>query len=234
MKAIRPGLNIRVVTDIDPFKETISVRPSTIYDVNGERLIIAQTEPRIVRTDHEVVVTYLTNHKEEQRRGFPAQIADIIQYELAGGQMVEALVALRKGAPGPYSVRMFHRVEPADDIPLRLFINGIHVQIVDISLRGARFRHNGELPPEAGTAVKVSIDIGPRSYDFEGHITRRWDDEDFLVRRQSTFASVEFVTLGGAAERALLHRLREIERDYMRKQSNIKAQAGENHPAESE
>ena len=106
MKVVRPGLNIKVVTDIDPVKETSRVRSSTVYEVDGDRLIIAQTAPPIADRDDEIVVTYLNDKEEDGRLGFPARITDSVTLTLAGGQQVEALVAIRKGEPYPFTMRM--------------------------------------------------------------------------------------------------------------------------------
>jgi hypothetical protein len=217
MKAFRPGLNIRVVTDMDPLRETISVRSSTVYEVHGDHFMIAQTAPPINGTGRDLVVTYLTGHAEGQRRGFTAQVTDIVDYELVGRQHVKALVVVRKNEPSPFSVRMAHRVAPTEDIHLRLFINEVSVEIIDISLKGARFKHSKRLPLKAGTVVNASIDFGAHTYNFKGQVGRTWESDDFMVRKQSAFATVEFTTLNATAERALLHKLRQIERTYIRK-----------------
>lgn len=217
MKTIRPGLNIRVVAEMDPVKETISVRSSTIYEINDDRLVFAQTTPPITKPGHEVIVTYLANDNEDQRRGFSAEVMEIIGYELAGGQHVKALVAIKKGKTSPFSIRMAHRVKPTENAHLTLFINGVNVEILDISLKGAQFKYPKRLALETGGLVDISIDIGTRTYDFKDLIGRTWESNNFVMRKQNGFATVEFTALSKNAERALLHKLRQIEREHMKK-----------------
>ena len=43
--SIRPGLSVRIVTDIDVMKERILVKGSTVYDMQEPAIILAQTDP---------------------------------------------------------------------------------------------------------------------------------------------------------------------------------------------
>ena len=56
---IKPGLSIRVVTDIDITRETIKVKTSTVYEAVNDRIVIAQIEPPITKPHGEITITYL-------------------------------------------------------------------------------------------------------------------------------------------------------------------------------
>ncbi len=214
MNAMKPGLNVRVVTDVDIWQETITVRSSTVFDATGERIVIAQTEPPLTRPGQEIVITYLIRENERSvRHGFPAQLVDSIDYFLSSGERVKALLLEKKGEPRPYSTRMFFRITPTPGSHLDMFIRGQKVTIVDISLRGARLSHERDFGLQTGETVTVSLDIGQRSYKFEARITRTWESADILLRRERTFASIEFLNLSAVAQRVLLHRLQQIERE---------------------
>jgi hypothetical protein len=212
MKMVRPGLNVRIVTEIDPMNETIRVRASNIYEINGDALILAQTEPPLAGFPHEVVVTYLTGNGEAKRRGFSALVTEVINYRLAGGLEVEALAATKTGEPCPFSLRMFHRVRPTDESRLRVYVGGVRVDVLDISLRGVRFKYHKDLTLQTGHMLQISLDIGPVTYDLQGSIARTWESDEFVSWTQFGFASAEFVTIDSAVERALLRKLHQIER----------------------
>jgi hypothetical protein len=214
MDVVKPGLNIRIVIEVDPMMEKISVKPSTIYEVADNLLIIAQTEPAITKLRQQITITYLVRENGRlRRRGFPAQVADLIDYSLQAGCKVKAIVAEKNGEPQPFSVRMHYRAEPTVQSRLAMYILGRKVDILDISLRGARFSHPRTLGVQPGAFVGVCLDIAGRSYDLEGRIVRIWESTSDRVRRETAFASVEFLTLGATAERALLRRIHQIERD---------------------
>jgi hypothetical protein len=199
-------------------KETITVRSSSIYEINGNRLVLAQTEPPFADVHREIVVTYLADDMEDRRQGITARIEEIIAYRLAGQEEVQALVAVMKGQSAPFSLRMFHRVQPTDDSRLSVRVDGVEVDILDISLRGVRFKYRQDLSLEAGRVVAISLNIGFGSFSLEGCITRTWGDDEFPLWKEPTFASVEFVNIGAMAERTLLRKIHQIEREWRRRE----------------
>ena len=92
--SIRPGLSVRIVTDIDETKERILVKGSTVQ-TTGAVIILAQTDPPILKSKlhKEAIVTYLINQKDGAvRHGFTAELVEFIDYSLNSGQQVKALV----------------------------------------------------------------------------------------------------------------------------------------------
>jgi len=213
MSIIRPGLNIRVVTDIDVTRETISVKASTIYEVANDRIIIAQIEPPIARPHGEITITYLTRENGFlERRVFPAEVAALVDYDVDEAHRVKAVVADKTGDPRPFSVRMFHRVEPTEESDIEMHVFQHRLKIQDISLRGAGFSHDRALSIETGQVIDICLEIGGVSYDLEARITRTWPTDDVRMRREIACASAEFVNVSTSTQRALLRKLHQIER----------------------
>jgi hypothetical protein len=212
MNSLKPGLSIRVVTDVDQMEERASVTASTIYEATDERLIIAQTEPPI-RLHQQIMITYLTREKGYlERCGFLAEAVELIDYDGNEKRGARAIVAEKRGEPRPFSVRMSYRVEPTSENRLEMYISGRKVGILDISLGGAQFSYAPEIQLPAGVVVEVGLDIGGRSYDFEARIIRTWESTDIRLRREVVFGSVEFLNMGRTAEQALLRKIQQIER----------------------
>jgi hypothetical protein len=213
MSIVKPGLNIRVVTDIDITRETISVTASTIYEVVNDRITIAQIEPPIVKPHGEITITYLTRENGFlERRGFPAEVAALIDYDVDEKHRVKAVVADKTGDACPFSIRMFHRVEPTEESDIEMQIFQHRLKIQDISLRGAGFSHDRGLSIETGQVIDVCLEIGGVSYDLEARITRTWPSGDVRMRREIACASAEFVNMSISTQRALLRKLHQIER----------------------
>jgi len=213
MSVLKPGLNIRVVTDIDITRETISVKVSTVYEVANDRIVIAQIEPPIAKPHGQITITYLTRENGFlERRGFPAEVAALVDYGVDEEHKVKAIVADKTGDPRPFSIRMFHRVEPTEESGIEMHVLQHQLKIQDISLRGAGFSHDRGLSVETGQVIDVCLEIGGLCYDLEARITRTWPSGDVRVIREIAYASAEFVNMSTSTQRALLRQLHQIER----------------------
>ena len=155
--SIKPGVSVKLVVEVDPRTERISARNSTVYDVDGERLVLGQTEPAIGDSmlNKEIAVTYLTKEKDGPvRYGFPAVITELIDnYRLMSTQQVPAMAIRKTADPTPYNIRMYYRVEPTGRSGLDMTIHAKGVNILDISLGGVRFTYDSEAlepPSELG------------------------------------------------------------------------------------
>ncbi|OPY70487.1 MAG: Flagellar brake protein YcgR [Syntrophorhabdaceae bacterium PtaU1.Bin034] len=216
MKNIRPGLTAKIVTEIDLVREKIRVKNSMVYDVVDDTIILAQTEPPISKSmiDKEIIITYLVKQKDEMvRYGFPAKLKELIDYNLASGQQVKALVASGKALPAPYSIRMFYRVAPTGKSGLEMYVQGQRVNVLDISLGGAKFSYPGTLRLQPDSALMVRIEIDETTYQIESMLLRTWEGDNERFRSELGFASVEFVNVSRPLEHALSRKIREIERE---------------------
>jgi hypothetical protein len=216
MESVKPGLNIKIVIDIDVTKEMIHVRGSSLYDITGNTLIIAQTSPPVGPSlfNKPIMITYLKKEDHKfVRYGFPARLAEVVDYDLSGGRKVKALIAEREGDTFPYSIRMFYRIEPSAESGLRLFIGGSEMKILDISLGGIRFCCDGYLKLGPEGIEEISLDVGNKSYSIKARISRTQEDSSMRSWKGGSFATAEFLAAPEHFERILVKRLHQIERD---------------------
>jgi len=215
---IKPGSNIRLVTEIDLARERIHVKSTTVYDVNGSFIILAQTDPPVLKSmlHKEVIVTYLKREKEGMARyGFPATVMDFVDnYKLSDSQVAKAVIVSAKADATPYSIRMFFRVEPTTRSNLTMTVEHAEVNIIDISLGGVKFSHDRRLPLNPNTVVEVSIGIDGKTHQLQARILRNWEPDNERLRSQLRFTSAEF-----------LHMKKNMEHELSRKIHQIQAEA---------
>jgi hypothetical protein len=220
MESLRPGLNVQLVTDMDCARETICVRTATIYNVSGNTVIVSQTDPPLGSSlvDQVINVTYVRKERgNPERHGFSARVRGFVDHVLSGGSTVKALHLEKQGGPEPFSIRMFHRMEPSRSILVRLFIDGSEVTVLDVSLGGMRFGYGGKIRLQPGTIKSISVDIGQKSYNLEARICRTWEKKYPDNWKEDQVASLEFVALPSSIERILVRTLHQMERESRNK-----------------
>lgn len=216
--AVRPGLSVRVVTEMDLAKEKVSVRSSILHDVKGERIVLAQTDPPILKSmlHKDVFVTYLVKEGDEVRRnGFPARLDDFVDFSLASGRKTKAVLATVTGESRPYNIRMFYRVSPTGSSGLEMKVYGTPVNVLDISLGGARVSYEKGLKVDARTVIVVTIEMGGKAHNVEARVLRTWDGTGEGFGSHLRFASMEFVNMNKKVEYALSQKIFSIERELL-------------------
>ncbi len=219
--SIRPGLSVRIVTDTDVMKERVPVKGSTVYDVQEPVIILAQTDPPILKSmlHKKAIVTYLIKEKEnEVRHGFAVELIEFIDYSLNPGQEVKALVVKKTGPEKPYSVRMSYRVGPTGGSNITMSVFASSVNIIDISLGGAKFTYSAPLVLKSYDTAPIDLEMGGKVYTLEAHILRTWQGDNEGARRNLRFASVEFVNISKSVERALTRKINDIKRESRQKE----------------
>ncbi len=215
---IKPGLNVKIVTEIDHAGERIHARSSTVHVVGDQTIVLAQTEPPIPKSmlHKEIIITYLSGKKEGcERYGFPARIYEFVDdYHLSSSERVKALTVVPKAGPTPFNIRMFYRVGPSLTSNVCLFLNDQKLNIIDISLRGVRFSFDRKmLSLEPAMVVELHLDVYGKTYPCEANILRVWREEDERFRGVHTVASAEFNKMGTTLEHILARKLRAIEQE---------------------
>jgi hypothetical protein len=124
--SIGPGASVQFIVEIDLRTERIDVRDSTVFDVDGERLVLAQTQPAIKdsKLRKEITVTYLEEEKDGPvRYGLPAVITGFTGYDdLMLRRKVGAVAVRKRGDPIPYDLRRYYRVVPTSRSDLTIVI----------------------------------------------------------------------------------------------------------------
>lgn len=222
---IRPGLNINIVIHIDHMRETIDVGNSIIHEVQDDLLIVAQTDPPISRTrlGQEIFVTFLERSSGKVGRfGFPATVAGFIRdYELSSAVKVQALALRMAGDADEYNLRMFFRLEPPGNCGLKISIHGNPVNLIDVSIGGARFSYEKSHRLNVGEDVILTLVIDTTAYSLNGRVRRMWEPENDRIRKTIAMASVQFIDMEPQVKNVLARKIRDIERELRYKDTDM-------------
>ncbi len=214
---IKPGQSIRIIFNIDLVKETTDVRGSTVFDVVDENLIIAQTNPPILksRVGSAVIVTYLVKEKNGLLRyGFDATIFKLLDnYVLSTGNIARAALLLKKSHPVEYNLRFFFRVEPPSTSGLALSVYQNPVNILDISIGGAKISHNRKVKFEPGQLMTISLSIDGEKFNVNATVIRTWAPDDERMVKSLEFVALGFVDTNMHFKNVLGRKLIEIQRE---------------------
>jgi hypothetical protein len=209
---IKPGQSVTIVVSEDVMTGRIDVRNSTTYDVLSGEVILAQTDPPIRQSylNKTVVVTYLIKEKGGSNRfGFHAKITKFIKdYELSSRQTQPALVIIPEGIETPYNLRMYYRIEPPDDSGFGMVIDGQKVNLLDISIGGARFSHNRIHVFRLRQTLKITLNIDGEEFEVMARALRIWEESE----RNLEFVSVQFLDLDKKLVDLLGRKIIDVER----------------------
>jgi hypothetical protein len=213
---ISPGSNVDIVVDLDSSEETIDVRSATVYDLDDERIILSQTSPPIgtYSIGKRVNVTYLVKEKDGPARYcITGRLAEIVRdYRLSGSGTAEALVIIQEPGRERFNLRLFYRLEPPADSGIVLFLNEEKVNILDISIGGARFTHSKDQPVRPKKILKLILQVDEQSFDVEAQVVRIFPVSGRMARKLETVA-VQFLNLDMNMKDLLSKKIRDIERE---------------------
>ena len=212
---ISPGSNVDIVLDFDSLEETIDVRSATVYDLDDKRIILSQTSPPIgiYSIGKRVNVTYLVKEKDGPARYcITGKLAEIVRdYRLPGSETVQALLIMPEPGRERFNLRLFYRLEPPADGGIVLLLNQEKVNIIDISIGGARFTHRKDQPIKAKKMVRLILQVGEESFDVEAQVVRIFPVSGRMAKKLESVA-VQFLNLDRNMKDLLSKKIRDIER----------------------
>jgi hypothetical protein len=192
-----PGYSVDLVLNMDLLKETIDVRKSLIYDVEGNQYILSQTSPSIKKYDigKSIHITHLKRQGDQYvRHGFLGRLVESIKdYQLHSSQLVEGLRVRRLSNLDTYDLRMYYRLRPGAAWPFRFEIASQPATLLDVSLGGASFSLNSKSHYEPAQ----TIDVICSKADGERHsilvkIKRVWSPAN-LAKTDVKYVAVQFL-----------------------------------------
>jgi hypothetical protein len=215
--SITPGINVKIVLEVDHQSGRINARNSMVYHVSSDTLILAQTEPSISNSmlKKEIVVTYLVDQRDRRsRHGFSVVVTEVIdRYELMPQWDVRAFAVRRCGDPKPYDIRMCYRVGPSSKSGLDASVYNKKINVIDISLGGIRFSFDKDLQLEANQVIEVRLAMAGGVYPIQARIVRTWEVENERVKKDLSFAGAEFLNVSGKIEQELSRKILDIQRE---------------------
>jgi hypothetical protein len=214
---IRPGQSIRVVLNIDHIKETTDVRSSTVFDIIEKRLVIAQTYPPILKSKvgNPVIVTYLARQGESPLRyGFDAAILELLnEYTLSAGNNARAAVLLRKSNSVEYNLRSFFRLEPPSGVGLDMVVYRKPVNILDISIGGAKISHDRSVTFQPGKIMTISLSIDGELFELNALVVRTWQPQEARLVRSLEFVALSFLSTTMHLKNILGRKIVDVQRE---------------------
>jgi hypothetical protein len=219
----KPGLTIHLVVEIDTIREKIDVRSSTIYDIAGKELVIAQPDYRLspARIKNNVTVSYLGREKGIfVRYGFRAEIVKFLtDYQLSSSLTVPAIIIVPKSAAKPFNLRFNYRIEPPSSFPIGLSFYDHPLTIINISLRGALITTPRDIETtfEMGSIEKMTLTIDDQIYAIEVIIKRVSLPDDFRGGKKLKYIAVQFFTRNVEMEFLLWRKIIDVQRELLAK-----------------
>jgi c-di-GMP-binding flagellar brake protein YcgR len=221
MSTIRPGLGVELIFLSDFLKDNIHVMRSVIYEVMDQKIILSQPSEELSflssALNKDIIVTFLIRKGgQDSRFGFKARIIERVNdYEIAVGQRETALVVRQLSKPETYEIRRFVRVRVPSAYGLELHLRGQTMNLIDISLGGAKFSHP-EMPPlNPGDRTTLKLHIDEATFHLEADILRVWSPEAEGGSKNLKFGTLKFVDVGKELEQTLGRKIFELERKML-------------------
>lgn len=213
---ISQGSNVDIVVDIDWSEETIDVRGATVYDLDDQRIILSQTSPPIEKNNigKKFKVAYLVKGKDGPARYcITGKLAEIVSdYKLPGSDETAEALIIREPGHELFNLRLHYRLEPPTDCGIALFLNEEKVNIIDISIGGAKFTHRKDHPAKQKEILKLILQVNEQKIDVEAQVLGVFPVRGRMAKRLEAVA-VQFLNLDKKMKELLYRKIRDIERE---------------------
>ena len=221
LREVNPGMSVNIVANVDVDKEITEVRNAIVYDVDGARLLLSQTNPPFTKyhINNDITVTYIVKGKDGLSRiGFSAKLVGILNdYSLSGSNVVQALTVSRKGGFKTYDLRMHYRVSPRSDSGIHIYVGDERVSLIDISMGGARFCHTKDHPIESRTIINIILELDAQKFNLEAKTVNVWHPSEAGRRADLEYVSVQFMKLDRDCSYKLSGKILAIQRELLAK-----------------
>lgn len=225
--AAKPGLQVNIVFTVDVQREATDVRSAVIYDIRGEEVILSQTTPPITSGRHigkAVSVTYVIGEKTDAvRYGFEGKVVEIIKdYNLFLSNTAPAIRLRMRTGFQQYDLRMHYRLKPKlNDLSLSLYVQEERVNLLDISLGGARFCYKSDHPFEPGEITTILLAIDNHRFPIEVRSWPSWLPFNAGLNLDLNYVEVQFLNMNKTCNSLLNVKILAIQREILSKHSRL-------------
>jgi hypothetical protein len=214
-----PGHSVDLVLNMDLLKETIDVRKSLIYDVEGNLFILSQTTPSIKKYDigKFVRITHLKRQGDQYvRHGFLGKLLEAIkEFRLQSNQLVQALRIKKLSGIEAYDLRMHYRLRPGVDWPFIFEIASQPAKILDVSLGGASFCLDCKKDYEPAQTINLSCSKADgEKHSILAKIKRVWHPAN-LAKSDVKCVAVQFLRKDMNLSKELEREILQVQRGAM-------------------
>lgn len=193
---LKIGTRVDIVFENEINKSHAHYMKALVYDYEGNNITISQTSPVLNRRflNRWVLVTFLGNtEKRVLRFGFLARLIDLItDYQIASNKNVEALILKQNGKPELVDFRMHFRVKPPSQSDVSLVFKDEKVNLIDISLGGAKFTYPKSYLFVHGDTIKIKLVVGSAVFNLEARVRNISLPHDFSANKSLQYVGIEF------------------------------------------
>jgi hypothetical protein len=161
---LKIGSRVDIVFENEIMKSGAHYMKASVYDCEAGKITISQTSPALSRNflGRRIMVTFLVNvERRILRFGFPAKLVDLItDYKIASSNNVDALIIEQFKEPELVDFRLYFRVTPYLQSNISLVWKENKVNLIDISLGGAKFSCSRNHSFQSSDLLKIELVIG--------------------------------------------------------------------------
>lgn len=219
MPDLKVGSRVDIIFENEVMKNKAHFMKALVYDIEDSKIIISQTSPALNRhfLDRRIMVSFLARIGSRNLRfGFPSRLIDLVNdYKIASGKNVEALILQQYNKSELVDFRMYFRVTPQSQSDVSLILKEEKVNLIDISLGGARFTCPKDYSLRSADKVNFKLLIGSNVFNLDTRVCDVWTLHDASANKNIQYVSVKFEYDNKQLEAALGKAIIEIERKLL-------------------
>ncbi len=197
MSQLKIGSRIDIVFENEIEKNNVHYMKAVVYDYESKDIIISQTSPPLNRRfiNRRVLITFLANSKRRILRfGFAARLTDLLtNYELSyNNKNVEAIYLKQLEEPSQIDFRMHFRVKPPSQSIINLFFQENKVNLIDVSLGGAKFTYPKSHLFNYGDIVKFNLIIDSKTFEIDARVRSVSIPNEYSTNKTIQYVSIKF------------------------------------------
>lgn len=217
MEELRLGLAVHMVFELsDPNR----VMKTTVYDIEGKKIILAQTSPPLLRSHRgeRVRISFIVKKKgiKDVRLAFSADIEDFIpNYEMSSYQTVPAVVLYQITDLEEIDRRMFYRIAPPLKNDLVVMLGNEKMKVIDLSLGGAKLSYPAARILEYDEKIQLAFHFDRRRFSVDARVVRAEQKTDPKTHKKTQTVSIQFETNDREFGRFLALKIMNMERERL-------------------
>ena len=196
------------------------VRKTIVYDIVGKKIILAQTSPPLLRSHlgERVRISFAIKKKSIKNTllAFSAEIKEYIpKYEMNSYQTVPAVVLHQITGLKEIERRMFYRITPPPNHDLEVILGNEKMNVIDISLGGAKLSHSIERILEPYEKIQLTFHFNRRRYTIDAKVIREEQKTSPITKKKTQTVFIQFETNDREFERLITLKIMTLERQRL-------------------
>jgi hypothetical protein len=219
MPELKIGTTIDIIFENEINKSNAQYMKAVVYDYEENNIIISQTSPALNShfLNRRILVTFLANaEKRVLRYGFPTRLIDSLNnYQISSNKEVEALVLKQLEKPSQVDFRTHFRVKPLLQSSINLFFKEEKINLIAISLIGAKFTYLKSHLFHYGDTVNFKLIIDSTEFEINASVCHLSPPHGFSSNKTLQYVGVKFEHNNRQLDSALSRVIIGIERQML-------------------